>query len=209
MGTRFAATLPESPAQSGWRYVHLPGSAECSGLRGLVEVRGTVDGVPLRRSSMALGDSTHEFPVAQLRVVGAAAGAMVVASAIYYAAFGSRLARHHEAYATVERPPPWVLSVELARSATVATALIVLTERIGSEGLADAARLAVGLWAAFPVVLLSGSVVHEKVPWQVAAIHGGDWLIKLLLASLIAGRQPNCSSTQLLRQSHLRLFSNR
>lgn len=145
---------------------------------------------------------------AQLPVVGAAAGAMVVASASYYAAFSSRLARHHEAYPSDVRPPPWVLSVELARSATVATAVTVLIERTGSHGPAEAARLAVGLWAAFPVVLLSGSVVHEKVPWQVATIHGGDWLIKLLLVSAVAGRQPRRSSPQ-LQQSRGHRFSNR
>lgn len=48
-------------------------------------------------------------------------------------------------------------------------------------------RLDLGLWGAFPVVLLSGSVVHEKVPWQLAAIHAGDWLIKLALVSTIVG----------------------
>ena len=53
-----------------------------------------------------------------------------------------------------------------------------------------ATRLATGLWAAFPVVLLAGSVVREKVPWRLAAIHGGDWLIKLLLTTgVVAGRR--------------------
>ena len=40
---------------------------------------------------------------------------------------------------------------------------------------------------AFPVVLLTGSVVHEKVPWRLAAIHAGDWLVKLLLVTLVVG----------------------
>ena len=35
-----------------------------------------------------------------------------------------------------------------------------------------------------------GSVVHEKVPWRLAAIHSGDWLVKLLLiTSVVAGRR--------------------
>jgi hypothetical protein len=54
---------------------------------------------------------------------------------------------------------------------------------------AGAARLAVGLWARFPAVLLTGSVVHEKVPWKLAAIHSGDWLVKLLIITgVVAGR---------------------
>jgi hypothetical protein len=47
-------------------------------------------------------------------------------------------------------------------------------------------------WAsgACPVVLLTGSVVHGKVPWQQAAIHAGDWLVELLLVSVTVGRRP-------------------
>ena len=45
------------------------------------------------------------------------------------------------------------------------------------------------LWGAFPVVLLTGSVLHEKVPWQQAAIRAGDWLVKLLLVSTLIGRR--------------------
>jgi hypothetical protein len=29
--------------------------------------------------------------------------------------------------------------------------------------------------------------VHEKVPWQLAAIHAGDWLVKLLLIATVVG----------------------
>jgi len=79
----------------------------------------------------------------------------------------------------------WLLPVELARSTAVATAVAVLSARTGGAGAGSAVRLGAGLWGAFPVVLLTGSVVHEKVPWQQAAIHGGDWLIKLLLIAAI------------------------
>ncbi len=37
------------------------------------------------------------------------------------------------------------------------------------------------LWVGFPVVLLTGSMLWQNVPWQLAAIHSGDWLIKLAL----------------------------
>lgn len=115
--------------------------------------------------------------------------AAFVVSSVYYIAFGAQLSALLGRPATddPERPEPWKVLLELVRSLLVTLVLAGLVDRLDITGVGGALLLGLVVWIGFPFVLLTGSIIWDKVPWKLAAIHAGDWFLKLLMIATIVG----------------------
>ncbi len=126
-----------------------------------------------------------------LAVVAAAVAAFVVSS-VWYAVFGDawmELRGIDPANAADVETPLWTMLFVVAQSLVVAFILAYLAGHLGIVDWKGAVRLGALVWV-FPAMILLGSVVHENVPLMLAAIHAGDWLVKLLFMTVILGVWP-------------------
>jgi Protein of unknown function (DUF1761) len=120
------------------------------------------------------------MPDVDLVAVAAGTVAAFVLGGAYYAVLGDRLPGGGDP------TPPWTLAVEVVRCAVLATVVVGLAVQGGIDEWTGGLALGLALWIGFPLVLWIGAMVHEKVPFGLVAIHGGDWLAKLLVVGVIA-----------------------
>ncbi len=76
---RFDAQLQKGDNPGAWTCVVMDDAAELFGTRGLVKIRGAIDGEAFVGALMAQGDGTHRLPVkaALRRAIGKEAGDVV------------------------------------------------------------------------------------------------------------------------------------
>ena len=104
--------------------------------------------------------------------------------AAYYTIFGNELAKYRMTFANQEFTAINAL-VELFRCIILSFLLVKLVLMLGITTWRKALSLSMLLWVGFPFVLWLGAVNHEKTPIMLAIIHLGDWLIKLIVVTII------------------------
>jgi hypothetical protein len=123
-------------------------------------------------------------------VVGIATAAVTafVVSSVYYTLV-TPIEQRAVGAAAVDRgrPGPAKVLTELVRTASTAAVFAWIADRADDLAVGDGVVLALVAWVGFPVVLLTGSVIWEKVPPVTAAMHAVDWLLKLLLIAVVLG----------------------
>jgi hypothetical protein len=131
------------------------------------------------------------MPEINLIAVLAATAVAFVAGGAYYAALGAQLVQVSAAAAAGEPRPPWQLaSVEFVRCLVLSAVVAGLAAGAGITGWAGGLLLGAVLWIGFPFVLWTGAIFHERTPVKLAAIHAGDWLVKLLAVGAVVSVWP-------------------
>jgi hypothetical protein len=85
------------------------------------------------------------------------------------------------------RPGPAKIVLELLRSVVVGAVIAGIAHTAHLHGVGSTVLLGLALWLGFPLVLLTGSMLWDRVPAVTALLHAGDWLLKLVVISVIVG----------------------
>ena len=116
--------------------------------------------------------------------------AAFVFSSVWYIVFGKArmklLGNDQSATTDMRKVPTSQKLFEVFRSLVVVLVVAHLLTLAGISGWLDAVQL--GLWlGVFPVMILVGASLWDKRPWKLSAIHGGDWLFKILIVAVMLG----------------------
>jgi hypothetical protein len=118
-------------------------------------------------------------------IVVAAFAAFVMSSLYYSPPLLGNVLRAVDRVARSMTFSPWKLLVEIPRTVAVAFVMAHLLTMLGANDVRSAAKFALWLWFGFSALMWVGAVTWEQNPWQVAAIHSGDWLLKIVLIVVI------------------------
>lgn len=117
----------------------------------------------------------------------AAAVAAFLFSSLYYSLLANVWRAVDPAATAGIQPSPATAVIEFIRTLVITSVLARLISLLQGHDVKSTVQLALLLWFGFSAMMWVGAVMWEKTPWQVAAIHSGDWLIKTVLISTILG----------------------
>jgi uncharacterized protein DUF1761 len=83
--------------------------------------------------------------------------------------------------------PAWKVLVEVIREVVVASVLARFVVLAGVVDWKGALSVGFWMWLGFPVAMLVGASLWDNKPWMLSAIHGGDWLVKMLVMAVVVG----------------------
>lgn len=116
--------------------------------------------------------------------------AVVLFSALYYLVLNKQVValralklNKNEDIRTTTTPNK--ILIDLVRTFVLGLVIAYAVQLLGITALDQAVVASFWMWLGFPVVLLVGSVIHEHFPGRLAAIHAGDWLVKILIFTII------------------------
>jgi hypothetical protein len=121
-------------------------------------------------------------------VVVAAVAAFAMSSLYYSPLLLGNAWRSVDPVATHGIKPSAAMAIaELARTFVITFVLARLIALLRVTNWKSVLRFTILLWSGFSAVMWAGAIMWEKTPWQVAAIHSGDWLLKSTLIAVILG----------------------
>ena len=140
-------------------------------------------------TAMAVISNPGHVPKINYRAVILAAFAAFVMSSLYYSPLllGNVWRSVDPVPTAGQTPSLGKMLAEIVRTLVITLVIARLLRLLGAADWKTALVLAVWLWFGFSALMWIGAIMWEKTPWQVAAIHSGDWLLKTMLIALILG----------------------
>jgi uncharacterized PurR-regulated membrane protein YhhQ (DUF165 family) len=110
-------------------------------------------------------------------------------SSLYYSPIllGNAWRAADPASATATAPSIGKVVGEIVRTFIITYVLARLIVLLGGGGWKRTVPLALLVWFGFSAMMWLGAIMWERTPWQIAAIHSGDWLLKTILICFILG----------------------
>ena len=153
--------------------------------------------------ALILNDNTSR--ISYLAMVAALAAAAVVSS-VWYSPFlfgkeWMELSRIGSAASGNTPIPGWKMLIDLVREFVVIYVLARLINGLRIIDWKGAVKLGFWVWLGFPVQMLIGASLWDNKPWMLDLIHGGDWLMKMLVIALILAKWPRVQMARLQTSS--------